>query len=95
MNCTNLLDAGSSLRSNTTLGDELEAGYTSSLVACSAPLLNESCESDAEHELLSEMVNSPGLARECDIARRSCSSCVCTSPFAINTTVTVLDFRRP
>ena len=53
---TSLLDAISSLRSNTEHEDELEAGCTSSPRACSASLLNEFCDSDAEDELLSGMV---------------------------------------
>ena len=58
--CTSLLDASSSLRSNTELEDELEAGRTSSLDACSASLLNESCDVDVEVEPLSGLVDNPG-----------------------------------
>ena len=58
-----LLDAGSSLRSDTELEDELEAGCTSSLGACSASFLNESCDGDAEDARLSGIVDSPGTTR--------------------------------
>ena len=47
----------------TELEDELEAGGTSSLVALSEPFLNESCDSDAEDELLSGLVDDPGTTR--------------------------------
>ena len=60
---TSLLDASSSLRSDTELEDELEAGGTSSLVALSASFLNASCDGDAEDELLSGLVDYPGTAR--------------------------------
>ena len=62
-NGTNVLVASSSLRSDTELEDELEANCTSSLGACSASLLNESRDSDAEDELLSGMVDNPGTTR--------------------------------
>ena len=61
--CTSLLDASSSLRSNIELEDELEAGRTSSLGACSASLLNESCDSDVPDEPLSGLVDNPGTTR--------------------------------
>ena len=61
--CTSLRDAGSSLCSNTELEDELEAGRTSSLDACSASLLNESCNGDVEDEPLSGLVDNPGTTR--------------------------------
>ena len=63
MNGTSLLDDSSSLRSDTELEDEIEAGGTSSLVALSASFLNESCDSDAEDELLSGLVDNPGTTR--------------------------------
>ena len=47
----------------TELEDELEAGGTNSLVALSASFLNESCDSDAEDELLSGLVDDPGTTR--------------------------------
>ena len=55
--------SSSSLRSDTELEDEFEAGGTSCLVALSASLLNESCDSDAEDELLSGLVDNPGTTR--------------------------------
>ena len=42
---------------------QLEAGGTSSLVALSASLLNESCDSDARDELLGRLVDNPGTTR--------------------------------
>ena len=57
---TSLLVACSSLRSNTEPEDELEASLLPE--ACSASLLNESCDSDAEDELERQEV-------------RSCPSC--------------------
>ena len=60
---TSLLDGSSSLRSDTELEDELEASGTSSLVALSASSFHESCDSDAEDELLSGLVDNPGTTR--------------------------------
>ena len=53
---TSLLDVISSLRSNTELEDELEAGRTSFLDAISASLLNESCDGDVQDETLFRIV---------------------------------------
>ena len=59
-NGTSALVPSSSLRSETELEDEFEAGCTSSLGACTASFLSESCGSDAEGDLLSGTVESLG-----------------------------------
>ena len=43
--------------------DELEEGGKRCLVASSACFLNESCDRDAEDELLSGLVDNPGTTR--------------------------------
>ena len=55
--------ATSSLRSDTELEDEIEAGGTSSLVALSVSFLNESGDNDAPDEPLSGLVDNPGTTR--------------------------------
>ena len=62
-NGTSVPVASSSLRSDTELEDELEAGSNSSLVAVAASFLKESCDSDAEDELLAGLVDNPCTTR--------------------------------
>ena len=66
-NGTSLLDASSSLRSDTGHEDELEAGGTSSLIALSESFLNESCDGVAGDELLSGLVDPPWSDKKYEI----------------------------
>ena len=65
MNGTSLLDAGSSLRSDTEPEDELEASRMLFPAAIPTSLLNESCDGDVEDETLPE----PGTTRGTKIVR--------------------------